>query len=114
MPEPSASPCFRSITARELAARLEAGAAPRIIDIREPHERALARLPGAESLPLSEIRDWWTALDPSEELVFHCHHGMRSAALCRVLAAQGFSRLYNLAGGIDAWSTEVDPALPRY
>lgn len=102
------------VTARELAERRARGQSPRLIDIREPFECALATLAGAEHLPLSDVRRWWRGLEPTEEIVFHCHHGLRSAALCRVLAAEGFQRVCTLVGGIDAWSTEVDPGVPRY
>lgn len=113
MSEPQ-GPSFGTITVRELAERLANGAAPRIIDIREPHEWSLARLTVAELMPLSDVCQWWRSLDPAEELVFHCHHGVRSAALCRVLAAQGFTRSATLAGGIEAWSIEIDPGVPLY
>lgn len=99
---------------RELARRVAAGTAPRIIDVREPHEWAIAHLAGAELKPLSDIQRWWRELDPGEEIVFHCHRGVRSANVCRVLASEGFTRLHNLTGGIDAWAGEVDPAMARY
>jgi rhodanese-related sulfurtransferase len=97
-----------------LAARIKAGTAPRIIDVREPYEWQIAHLATAELKPLSEIRQWWRELDPREELVFHCHHGQRSLAVCQALAAEGFTQVVNLSGGIHAWSLEVDPSLPQY
>ncbi len=105
---------FGQMTVRELAERRACGRPPRLIDIREPFECALARLAGAEHLPLSEVRRWWRSLEPTEEVVFHCHHGLRSAALCKVLAAEGFEHVHTLVGGIDAWSAEIDPDTPRY
>lgn len=102
------------IEPRELAARIAAGSAPRIIDVREPYEWQIAHLAAAELKPLSEIHHWWQELDPAQELIFHCHHGQRSMAVCQALAAEGFSNLYNLTGGIHAWALEVDASLPRY
>lgn len=105
---------FREITPAELARRIAAGEAPRIIDVRERFEWNIARIEGAELLPLSEIGTWWQALDPSEELVIHCHHGQRSSSVCRALAAEGFIALYDLVGGIEAWRLDVDPTLRAY
>ena len=89
---------------------------PRLIDVREPAEWAVARIPGAELLPLSQ----WPALalekltDKSQPLVIQCHHGGRSARATAWLLDQGFANVTNLAGGIDAWAVEIDPSVPRY
>ena len=89
---------------------------PRLIDVREPAEWAVARIPGAELLPLSQ----WPALaleiltDKSQPLLIQCHHGSRSARTTAWLLDQGFENATNLAGGIDAWSVEIDPSVPRY
>ena len=85
-----------------------------LIDVREPEEFELARVEGAELLPLSRFREWAGVLDPARETVVMCHHGIRSAQVCAVLARQGFTRLHNLSGGIDRWSAEVDRRVPRY
>jgi rhodanese-related sulfurtransferase len=92
------------ITATELKAKLDAGEKFRLIDVREPSEYYIANIPGAELKPLGQIMQW----------VLHCHHGMRSDRACQFLAAQGFTKLKNLTGGIDDWSLRVDPAVPRY
>ena len=102
------------MTPTELARRLTAGEAPRVIDIREPYEWAIARIEGAELMPLSQVAAWWRTLDPDEALVVVCHHGRRSSALCRALAAEGFTGLIDLQGGIEAWRQAVDPAMPAY
>jgi rhodanese-related sulfurtransferase len=102
------------LTVEDLAVQIAAGTQPRIIDIREPYEWRICHLVGAEHLPLSDIQTWWPGLDRDESIVFYCHHGRRSAAVCSALAAEGFRHLYNLEGGIDAWSSVVDPGLPRY
>jgi rhodanese-related sulfurtransferase len=114
MSDPQAHPAFRTLSVRELADRVADGTAPRTIDVREPYEWSIAHLDGAELRPLSEIRRWWRELDPAEEIVFYCHHGVRSANVCRVLAAEGFSKLSSLDGGINAWAAEIDPAMARY
>jgi rhodanese-related sulfurtransferase len=105
---------YKTITPAEFAERAARGGRARLIDVREPEEFKLARVEGAELLPLSRFSEWAGALDPQEELVVMCHHGIRSAHVCAALARSGFTKLYNLAGGIDRWSTEVDANVPRY
>lgn len=89
---------------------------PRLIDVREEDEFAIARIVGAELLPLSQ----WPAIaaakltDPAQPLLIQCHHGGRSARAAEFLLRNGFTDVTNLAGGIDAWSVEVDPSVPRY
>ena len=89
---------------------------PRLIDVREPAEWAVARIPGAELLPLSQ----WPSIalerltDKSQPLLIQCHHGVRSARAAAWLLEQGFAKVTNLGGGIDAWSAEVDATVPRY
>ena len=102
MHDPQARPPYRCIAARELRALLAAAPAPRVIDIREPHEWRLGRLEGAECLPLSELRRWWLTLDPETPLVFCCQRGNRSRALCQALAAVGFTALWDVEGGVEA------------
>lgn len=102
------------ITPRALAARLQGGAAPAIVDVREPYEWAIARLPDARLVPLNSLPHAVHSLDPDSELVVYCHHGVRSEAAAAWLRDRGFERVRNLAGGIDRWSLEVDPSLRRY
>ena len=89
---------------------------PRLVDVREPDEWAVAKIPGAELLPLSQ----WPALalekltDQSQPLLIQCHHGGRSARAAAWLLGQGFTDVTNLAGGIDAWSEQVDGSIARY
>ena len=108
------SPNYQTITPAEFAERAARGERVRLIDVREPEEFELARVEGAELLPLSRFQEWAGALDPARETVVMCHHGVRSAQVCAFLARSGFGKLYNLAGGIDRWSTEIDPTVPRY
>ena len=105
---------YETITATELDERLKGDAELVLIDVREPEEYAVARIDGARLLPLSRFTEWADTLDPAQETVVMCHHGIRSAHVCAHLAGQGFTRLSNLAGGIDAWSCEVDRRVPRY
>lgn len=102
------------IGARDLKARLDAGDAPIVLDVREPEEVALARFPGALHVPMQDVPARLGELDPQQEVVVVCHHGMRSAHVAGFLEAQGFTRVLNLTGGIDAWSLLVDPSVPRY
>ena len=102
------------ITPRALSERMKRGDAPRIIDVREPHEHAYARIPNAELIPLAKLGSVVQSLDPEAELVIHCHSGARSAWAANQLRALGFTRVLNLTGGITRWSDEVDPSVPKY
>ena len=97
-----------------LAARLQNGTPPVVVDVREPYEWAIGRIPGARLVPLTASPQAVPALDRDAELVVSCHHGVRSAAAVTWLRDQGFTRVRNLVGGIDRWSLEVDPSLRRY
>ena len=102
------------ITPEALAARLAAGTPLELLDVREPYEWSLARLPDARLVPLDALPDAVQTLDRGSELVVYCHHGMRSAAAVAWLRERGFLRARNLVGGIDRWSREVDPSTRRY
>ena len=114
MPEPIAASSAGEITPRELAERMKRGDAPRLIDVREPHEHAFAKIPGAELIPLAKLGAAVPTLDPETEIVIHCHSGGRSAWAANQLRALGFTRVLNLTGGITRWSDEVDPSVPKY
>lgn len=102
------------ITPDELYARMSSDSAPLLLDVREPHEVQICRIEGSRNIPMHEIpRDVGT-LDRDAEIVVICHHGVRSQSVAEYLERSGFSRVANLAGGIDAWSTKVDPGMPRY
>ena len=105
---------FGTLTPKEFGERVRSGEDLLLVDVREPEEYELARVEGARLLPLSLFNEWAPTLDPERETVFICHHGIRSAQVCAFLARQGFRKIYNLAGGIERWSTEVDPSVPRY
>ena len=82
--------------------------------MREPWEHRIAQLPGARLVPMRTVPQAAPSLDREREIVVACHHGMRSHAVAEWLKGQGFRRVWNLAGGIDRWSTEVDASVPRY
>jgi adenylyltransferase/sulfurtransferase len=102
------------ITPQALAARLAGGATPSLLDVREPYEWSIVRLPEARLVPLDTLPDVEHTLDRSAELIVYCHHGIRSAAAVAWLRERGFGRARNLTGGIDRWSREVDPSTRRY
>lgn len=85
-----------------------------LIDVREAYEFEAARIDGAQLVPLGTLDDAAPLLPRDTDLVLLCHHGMRSQMAARRLSRLGFAQCYNLAGGIDRWSTDVDPSVPRY
>lgn len=97
----------------ELKRRRGNGDSPLILDVREPWEIASASIAGTLNIPMGDIPSRLSELDPDRETIVMCHHGVRSAQVAMYLARNGFERVLNLAGGIDAWS-EVDPSVPRY
>jgi adenylyltransferase/sulfurtransferase len=102
------------ISAVELKQRLDRGDQLRIIDVREPNEWQINRIPGAQLIPLGEIPRRYAELDPEEELVMQCKIGGRSAKAADFLRSVGFKRVLNLRGGIVEWIDKVDPTLPKY
>ncbi len=106
-------PEISAIAPNELKQRIERGEHPFVLDVREPWEVAAAALPGTTHIPMGEIPSRLSELDPDRETVVLCHHGIRSAQVAIYLARNGFEKVLNLAGGIDAWSA-IDPAVPRY
>ena len=108
------SAVVREITPGELAARLKRRDDLVLLDVREPGEHAIARIEGAQLVPLGTLQDAAPMLDRDRDTVVHCHHGVRSASAIRYLQSQGFTRLWNLAGGIARWSSDVDPSVPQY
>ena len=103
----------KQISATELKAMLASGEPLELVDVRTEDERAIACIDGSRLLD-REYGDYILALDRDTTLVFQCHHGIRSQAAADYFAGLGFERLFNLRGGIDAWSQLVDPLVPRY
>lgn len=111
-PEPAQ---MEEITASELKRRLARGDDIQVIDVREPHEYEIARLPDTKLIPLSQVVSRMSEIDPARETVLHCKGGVRSAKAIEALKQAAFpGRLINLKGGITAWSNDVDPSVPKY
>jgi rhodanese-related sulfurtransferase len=87
-----------------------------LLDCREPDEHAIARIGGAVLIPMQTIPERLAELEPhrTSRIVVHCHHGVRSLRVTRFLRERGFTAAQSMTGGIEAWSREVDPAVPRY
>ena len=106
-------PPIRQISAPELKAMMNDGAAFELVDVRTPAEREIAALPNSRLLD-RDYHDELLSRSRDTPIVFQCHHGMRSQAAAEYFHQHGFTELYNLHGGIDAWSASVDPSVPRY
>ena len=102
------------ISVQELKRRMDASEAFELIDVREPFEFEIARIERAKLIPLGEIAERADELQREQPLVVHCHSGRRSAQAVRLLQQRGFANVYNLEGGIDAWSNFIDPTVPKY
>jgi len=105
------------ITPTEVKKLLESGHPVKLIDVREPSEHRVARMDGAELMPMRSVPGWLSELQAhsaTAALIILCHHGVRSLRVACWLREQGLSRCHSMAGGIDRWSLEVDPAVPRY
>ncbi len=103
-----------TITVRDLKERMDKGETVFLLDVREPHEYSLAKIDGSVLIPLGQLPTSLDQLDRDSEIVAYCHKGMRSADAVGFLLQQGFPNVKNLIGGIEAWSIEIDPSVPRY
>jgi rhodanese-related sulfurtransferase len=106
----------KQISASDLAAWLaDAGRAkPVLLDVREPWEFERARIEGAQLVPMGEVPNRLQEIDAGKPVVAICHHGGRSMQVALFLEKAGYKNVHNLAGGVDAWSRTVDPAVPLY
>ncbi len=102
------------ITPVELKQKMDAHQPFVLIDVREPHEYQICRIPGSKLIPLGEVPKRMNELDSADEIVVHCKSGMRSARAVELLMKSGFGKIHNLKGGILAWSDQVDPSVPKY
>jgi rhodanese-related sulfurtransferase len=105
------------ITPQEVKQRMDAGDRLLLVDVREPGEFQQARIEGAELIPMRTVPAGLAALEAQAEdalLVVYCHHGVRSLNVVNWLREQGVSGCQSMAGGIDRWSREIDPSVPRY
>jgi monothiol glutaredoxin len=106
-------PPVRQLSALELKALIESGAPFELVDVRTDEERAVARIEGSRLLDKA-YHDVLLRLDRTTSIVFQCHHGVRSLHAAEYFRSEGFRNLYNLQGGIDAWSLLVDSSVPQY
>jgi adenylyltransferase/sulfurtransferase len=93
---------------------MDAGESVLLIDVREPWEYDIAQIKGSKLIPLGELEDRITELPREGMVVLQCHSGGRSEHGTRLLQGAGFANVYNLEGGIEAWSRDIDPTVPRY
>ncbi len=107
---------MKNLTPAELAAWIAdaARARPQLVDVREPWEFQTCSIADSRLVPLRELPGRFAELNPGAETVVICHHGARSMHAAQFLERQGFERVHNLAGGVDAWARSVDPAMPLY
>ena len=107
---------MQQITPGELAAWIAdpARARPVLLDVREPWEHQTCRIDGSLLMPMAEVPQRAAEVDANAEVVVICHHGGRSMRVALYLARQGYGKIYNLDGGVDAWARTVDPSMPQY
>ncbi|PYK86878.1 MAG: molybdenum cofactor biosynthesis protein MoeB [Verrucomicrobia bacterium] len=103
-----------AISVHDLKRKRDAREAIQLIDVREPFEFEIARIDGAKLIPLGQLANRLHELKRNGQTVVHCHTGMRSAQAVQMLRQTGFTNVYNLEGGIDAWANEIDPAMQKY
>jgi len=114
-PQPTGgAPAMGEIDAKGLKAKIDSGDKFVLLDVREPNEFQIGRIPGSILIPLGDLPKRVNELDPNADMVVHCKMGGRSAKAIDFLKTQGFSKLTNLKGGITAWSDQVDPSVPKY
>jgi adenylyltransferase/sulfurtransferase len=113
-PAPAAAEQGGEITVEELQRRLQQGDKVYILDVRNPEEEQICRIPGSHLLPLPQLQNRFGELDKGREMVVHCKSGMRSAKAIHFLKQQGFTKLKNLKGGILAWADRIDRTMPKY
>ncbi len=112
--EEEAEPPIPGISVEELKRKIDAGEEFVLVDVREPYEFDIGRIPGSTLIPLGELHSRMSELDSADEIVIHCKMGARSAQAVRALKDAGFGKLYNVEGGILAWAERIDPSVPKY
>jgi adenylyltransferase/sulfurtransferase len=113
-PAPVLTDAMADVSVLEFKAMLDAGTAPLLIDVREPHEYDICRIEGSVLIPLGDLPARVGELDPTVELVMQCRSGVRSGKAAAFLRERGFRSVHNLTGGILAWIDQVDPSQPKY
>ena len=106
---------MQQLKANELKQMLSNGrSAPLLLDVREPWEFDICRIEGSQLIPMRQIHTVVEQWDRDQATVVICHHGIRSQQVCFYLVHMGFTKVFNLAGGVQAWANEVDPGMPTY
>jgi molybdopterin/thiamine biosynthesis adenylyltransferase/rhodanese-related sulfurtransferase/molybdopterin converting factor small subunit len=113
-PMSETKPAGDAITAKELKEKIDRGDNFLLLDVREPHEYQIARIPGSKLIPLGELPKHLNELDKDADIVAQCKSGGRSQRAVDLLKASGFKHERNMTGGITAWSNDVDPSVPKY
>jgi adenylyltransferase/sulfurtransferase len=113
-PAPAAADSQWETTVEELKKRLDRRENVFVLDVRNPEEYQICRIPGSTLIPLPQLPQRFQELDPEKEMVIHCKSGMRSLKATNFLRQQGFRKIKNLKGGILAWADKIDPSLPKY
>jgi sulfur-carrier protein adenylyltransferase/sulfurtransferase len=102
------------ISPTQLEAQMKSGTRLCLVDVRAPHEMEISHLQGTRNIPLEQLAVRCSELDPQEEIVLICKAGVRSRRALHILLGEGFHKLHNLKGGLNAWAREVDPSQPIY
>lgn len=106
---------IQQMSVQELEQRLKQGRGkPLVLDVREPWELNICSFPEARHIPMGSIPSQIENLEKDDEIVILCHHGVRSYQVAYFLQHHGFTKLYNLQGGIDAWAKQIDPHMQKY
>ena len=113
-PAPAPGVAEGEIDPVEVKAKMDRGDQFVLIDVREPHEYQICSIPNAKLIPLGDLPKRINELNSADEIVAHCKSGMRSAKAVEFLRQTGFTKVHNLAGGINAWAERVDPKVPKY
>ena len=106
---------IHQMTVTELKQRLEAPARDfMLLDVREPWERQICSFPDAKGIPMGQLPARMDEIDPDQDIIIVCHHGIRSQQVAYYLQNAGFEKLFNVRGGIDAWAREIDTSMAKY
>jgi rhodanese-related sulfurtransferase len=100
--------------ANEILSEADDESPPFLMDVREESEYDFCHIDGSVLIPMSEVKERYVEVPKDRLVIVYCHHGMRSMQVVRYLRTRGWNKITNVKGGIDAWSTSVDPAVPRY
>ena len=110
---------MRHFTAAEMHAYLQSvsetkSTAPLLLDVREPWEFEHCHIENSKLVPMRQIHDYIPEMEPTQEIIVICHHGIRSRQVAKYLESLGFTNLINLTGGVEAWADQVEPGMKRY